>query len=211
MDVIVVSAGGHARVVSEALRAVGHRVVGFTDANSERQGTVVDAVPVLGDDAVLNEHRQSELVLANGLGSTGRPTQRKALQDRLSSAGWRFIGFVHPRAVVSPHAVVHAAAQVMAGAVVQAGAVVANGCIINTGAIVDHDCVLGAYCHVAPRAVLSGGVTVGSCSHIGVGAAIVQGVHLGDNTIVAAGAVVLHDSPGGETLIGMPARAKLES
>ena len=208
VPVIVIGAGGHGRVVADALRAAGRELLGFTDADSTRQGTRLDGLLVLGGDEVLATHNVENVVLANGVGSIGVPTRRRAVHEALAADGWRFTTVLHPRATVSPHALLEEGAQVMAGAVVQPGAVIGVGSIVNTGALVDHDCVLGAHCHVAPGATLSGQVHLGAECHVGTGAVIVQGVRLGARTLVGAGAVVVSDYPGEVTLMGVPARAK---
>lgn len=211
LDVIVVGAGGHARVVAEAATASGLHVLGFTDLDHSRHGSRVGEWPVLGGDEILADYRCDEVMLINGLGSVDVPVLRRALHDRLAAVGWTFPYIVHPRAIVSPTARLADGVQIMAGAIVQAGAVIGAGCIVNTAASVDHDCVLGVHCHVAPGAVLSGGVTLGDCCHVGTGATIIQGITIGANSLVAAGAVVVSDHPADSRLVGSPARAKTRS
>jgi sugar O-acyltransferase (sialic acid O-acetyltransferase NeuD family) len=209
--VIIVGAGGHARVVAEAIEANGVQVLGFTDTDPSRHGMLIDHRPVLGGDEILGEYSKDDIMLANGLGSTDIPVLRRALHERLAALGWKLLHIVHPRAIISRTALIEDGAQIMAGAVIQAGVSVGMGTIVNTGAIVDHDCVLGAHCHVAPGAVLSGGVKLGDCCHVGAGSVIIQGIRLGANTLVAAGAVVVRDHPAGSRLIGTPARSRTTS
>jgi len=204
--VIIIGAGGYARVLADALRTAGARVLGFTDRDPALSESTVDGLRVLGSDDVLAGFSRDDVLLVNGVGSVGLPSARRAIGERLLAAGWCFSTVVHPRATVSERAHLEEGAQVMAGAVVQPGARIRSCAIVNTGAVVDHDCDVGAYVHVAPGATLSGGVVVGEGSHVGTGAVVVQGVHLGPNTLVAAGAVVIRSDVGGATLMGMPAR-----
>lgn len=87
---------------------------------------------------------------------------------------------VHPSAVISPTAIIGEGTVIMAGAVVQARAKVGRHCIVNTNAVCDHDSVLGDFVHLAPSAVVCGGVRVGEGALIGVNASVVP------NTIVPA-------------------------
>lgn len=207
LPLIIVGAGGHAAVVADALLAAGEHVLGCTDPDRARHGTVVCGLPVLGDDDAVLEFRAPDSVrLVNGIGGVRHTAARFAAQRRLEQRGWRFTLVRHPTAVVSRFARIAESAQLMAGCIVQAGADVGDGCIVNTAAVVEHDVQLGAWCHVAPRALLCGSVSVGARSHIGAGAVVIQGLQLGDDTVVGAGAVVIRDFGGQGVLVGAPAR-----
>jgi sugar O-acyltransferase (sialic acid O-acetyltransferase NeuD family) len=206
--VLIIGAGGHAKVVADALLASGRHVLGFT-AGGTTDGEYPDVLPglrVLGSDRILSKYAPMEIDLVNGLGGVDCDGLRRRVQELLEADGWNFTGVCHPTAQASPFASVSAGVQLLAASVIQAGARIGPGSIVNTSAIVEHDSVLDAYVHVAPRAVLCGNTQVGCNSHIGAGAIIVQGVRLGPNTLVAAGAVVIKDFKGRGTLMGVPAR-----
>jgi carbonic anhydrase/acetyltransferase-like protein (isoleucine patch superfamily) len=59
--------------------------------------------------------------------------------------------------------------------------------IINSGAVVEHDCRLGDWVHISPRACLGGNVTVEEGAWVGIGAVVKQGVTVGRGAIVGAG------------------------
>jgi sugar O-acyltransferase (sialic acid O-acetyltransferase NeuD family) len=209
LPVIVVGAGGHAVVVADALLEAGACVLGFTDPDAGKYGAQRLGLPVLGGDDILKRHGQDNVRLANGLGfvnGSGQTSSRARVQQQLVAEGWRFISVIHPRATVSRSATLGDGCQVMAGAIVQAGASIGAGTIVNTAAVVEHGAVVGAWCHLASQSTLAGQVRVGAGSLVGAGAVLRQSVSIGDDTIVGAGAVVLRDSPGGETLCGVPAR-----
>lgn len=198
---IIVGAGGHGRVLADALRLEGRAVAGFVDPNSDPAPT---GLPILGDDDALKDWPDRGLV--NGIGGPIGSDLRRRVQTRLEAQGRRFSGVRHPSAIVAATARIDPTAQLLARAVVQPGAVVEAGVIINTGAIVEHDCVVGAFTHCAPGSILCGGVTVGTGCHIGAGAVIREGVRLGDGIVVGAGAVVVRDClEDGGRLLGMPA------
>lgn len=206
--VLIIGAGGHAKVVADALLACQRRVLGFTVGEAAR-GEAVEVLPgltVLGTDDVLSHYSPGEVDLVNGLGGVDCTGLRRRVQERLEADGWYFSGVCHPTAMISPFATVSPGAHLLAACVVQAGARIGVSSIINTAAVVEHDSVVDAYVHVAPRAVLCGNTQVGSNSHIGAGAIVRQGVQLGPSTLVGAGAVVVKDFGGRGTLIGIPAR-----
>ncbi len=203
--VIVVGAGGHGRVVADALALAGARLMGFADADPARAHDLPAGAYLGADDAVF-AYDPAEVMLANGVGGAGSTQRRREVYERFAARGFRFAVVVHPAAVVARSARLEPGAQVLAGAVVQPGAVVEADAIVNTRASVDHDCRIGAHAHIAPGATLCGEVTVGPGAHIGTGASVIQGVTIGAGALVAAGAAVVGDVPEGVRVAGVPAR-----
>lgn len=206
LPVILVGAGGHARVLIDALTLNGVRVLGLTDANSQKQGTLLDGIPILGDDSVLEGFASDNTMLVNAVGSTHTMTLRRAIYERFRARNYRFMTVVHPSALVAAGVQLGEGAQIMAGAIVQPGASIGEDTIVNTGAQVDHDCVVGRHVHLAPRATLSGEVRIGDATHVGTGATVVQGVRIGAGCLVAAGAVVTADIADAQRVGGVPAK-----
>ena len=68
-------------------------------------------------------------------------------------------------------------------------------CMVNTSAVVSHDCLIGAYTHIAPGALLAGHVQVGEKTLVGMGAATNIGVKIGREVRVGNLANILADVP----------------
>ena len=204
LRVVVIGAGGHAKVLIETLQQQGAELVVLTDAAPERRGRQVLGWPVSGGDELVLAQDPARVRLVNALGSVNRGTleRRRAAYERFTARGFRFAQVVHGAAVVSSHAHLDEGAQVMAGAVIQPGVRIGENCIVNTSASVDHDCTIGAHCHIAPGVRLSGRVELGDQVHVGTGAVVVQGVRIGAGTVIGAGAVVRENVDAGTTLRG---------
>ena len=203
VSVIILGLGGHARVAADTCLAAGWRILGFVGPCSESRTLELFDAPYLGPDDVLGRH---EAQLVNGLGSLAPGSARLELYRALSAAGRDFPPLIHPRSIVARSARIGRGAQVFAGAVVQPGGAVGENAILNTRCAVDHDCVIGAHCHLAPGAILSGGVELGEDVHVGTGAVLIQGVKVGAGALIAAGAVVTKDVAAGQRVAGVPAR-----
>ena len=204
--VIIVGAGGHGRVLLDALVQTGSEVIGLCDSDAGRHGGTIHGLPVLGGDEIVFQHDPAEVLLVNGVGSIRTLDARSSVYDKFASRGYRFLGVKHPYAMVSPRSTVDPTAQIMAGAIIQIDVKIRHDCIVNTGAVVDHDCLIEAHVHIAPGATLSGAVHVGAESHIGTGATVIQGIRIGKKCMIAAGAVVVDDIVDGGTVAGVPAR-----
>lgn len=206
LPVIVLGAGGHAKVLLDTLRACSIDVIGVTDSNPAKAGTAVQNVKILGTDSALREFPPSAVTLVNGIGSVGLTDARRALFDKFKRLGYAFANVIHPTAVIAPTARLGEGVQVMAGGIVQPDCEIGKDSIINTGASVDHDCRIGAHVHIAPGVTLSGGVEVGDNVHIGTGSTVMHGVRIGADSIIGVGAVVINDVPPRTTVAGVPAK-----
>jgi sugar O-acyltransferase (sialic acid O-acetyltransferase NeuD family) len=205
--VIIIGAGGHAKVLIETLRLCSVQMLGITDSDPERTGTEVLDVRVIGNDTVIEGYSAGSVLLVNGLGSIDIPKRRKDVFEAFKVRGFTFATIIHPTAVVASDVVLGEGAQVMAGAVIQPGSRIGMNTIINTNATVDHDCRIGDHVHLAPGVVLSGAVRIDDVSHLGTGAVVIQGVTVGPHTLVGAGSVVVRDVSGNTAVVGVPAKA----
>lgn len=204
---VLLGAGGHARVLLDALRA-GDQSVDYVilDADAGRTGDMLYDTPIIGTDGSLGSvaaEGVSNFIVA--VGGNGHNRIRQKLFDQALSMGLQPMSVIHPSAIRSPYARIGDGIQMLAGSIVNAGAVVGLNVIINTGAIVEHDCEIAAHVHVATGARLGGGVTVGTGAHVGAGATIKPGIRIGDWAIVGAGAVVVRDVPATLVVVGVPA------
>ncbi|OAN55001.1 acetyltransferase [Magnetospirillum moscoviense] len=206
MQVFVIGAGGHAKVVIDALRRAGTTVDGLVDADPGRVGSTVLGVPVLGGDEALERCDRQRTRVVNGIGAVGPADLRAKVFAAYRARGFVFATLVDPSAVVGGGVVLDEGAQILAGAVVQTGCRVGCDAIVNTRAAIDHDCHVGAHAHIAPGAVLSGDVRIGERTLVGTGATVIQGIRIGSGALVAAGAVVICDVADGARVAGNPAR-----
>jgi UDP-perosamine 4-acetyltransferase len=204
--VLILGAGGHAKVLIEALMQSGADIAGIADQDPAMVGAKLFNVPVIGGDDIVSEFPPGEIALVNGLGSIGFPVRRTQLFELFREKGYCFATVIHPSAVIASDVVLDEGVQIMAGAVIQPGCRIGRNAIINTRASVDHDCIIGHDVHIAPGVTLSGGVQVGDRVHIGTGAIVIQGIVIGNNSLIAAGAVVAANILADTKVRGIPAK-----
>ena len=197
--VAVYGAGGHAKVVLDALEKAGRTVVGVIDDDESRQGTEWFGYPV-SSLSVLEDQPHTEIVVA-----VGDAADRERLTARALDAGYRLASAIHPSAAIGRDVLLGRGVMILAQAAVNSGTRIGDGVIINTGATIDHDCVIGDFAHIAPGAHLAGGIEIGARALIGIGASLVPGVSVGAGSVVGAGAVVLEEVRPGDTVVGVPA------
>jgi len=204
MDVLIVGAGGHGKVVLDILRASNQHVpIGFIDADTSLAGTTVGGLPVFGPANQLP--RLAKKVKA-AIIAIGDNRTRRSYAQMLAEQGFDLINAIHPATSVSMSARIGRNVVIAAGAIVCAEARIADSVIINTGSVVDHECEIGCAAHICPTVALAGRVRVGEGAFVGIGVKVIPCIAIGEHAIVGAGAVVIHDIPPHATAVGVPAR-----
>jgi sugar O-acyltransferase (sialic acid O-acetyltransferase NeuD family) len=196
--VIILGAGGHAKVIADIVVKSGGQLAGFLDDTIAIENPVL-GYPVLGKIHELPRFGD-EFSFVIGIGSH---LVRKAIDQRYP-VNWYTA--IHPTASIALGTVIGEGTVIMANAVVNACAHIGRHCIINTGAIVEHDDAIFNYTHLSPNSALGGNVTIDSNVHIGIGATVRNGIHIADDCVVGAGAVVVKDITESGTYVGIPAK-----
>ncbi|MGD2218019.1 MAG: NeuD/PglB/VioB family sugar acetyltransferase [Gemmatimonadales bacterium] len=199
--VVIYGAGGHGKVVLDALERAGRHIAGFVDDDPGRSGGEHCGHSVVEAPGEWGPGRRPEFVVA--IGDAG---DRQRACGRVEQLGYDLVTVVHPAAAVAADVRVGPGSMILAGAAINPGVRVGRGVIINTGAVVDHDCAIADFAHIAPGACLAGNVSVGERSLIGIGATVMPGITIAADALVAAGAVVVADVGEGVTVAGVPAK-----
>lgn len=198
--VILLGGGGHAKVVADLLMLMQVSVLGVVNKNSMNDQSTFRNWPLLGEDDVVKQYSAQTTDLVNGIGVLPKQSLRAERFQYFVNQGYHFLSMIHPHAVVAQGVILAQGVQVMAGAIIQPDTVIGENTIVNTSASVDHDCQVGANCHIAPGAVLCGGVKVGDNVFVGTGVSIIQGIAVGEHAVIGAGAVVTRDVGAGDNI-----------
>jgi UDP-perosamine 4-acetyltransferase len=205
MNILIIGAGGHAKVLLDALQTQPNvTVIGILEINPAYVGKEIFGVKVLVEEHI-NQYPPQQVKLVNGLGSISIPKQRQLIFNKFKSLGYEFFSVQHANAGIAQEVVLSEGVQVMAGSVIQTGCRIGRNVIVNTRTAIDHDCQISDHVHLAPGVTLCGDVVIGETSHIGAGAIITQGIKIGKQCLVGAGAVVIRDVPSDSQVMGVPA------
>ena len=201
--VVVYGAGGHGKVIADALTASGQKVLAFIDGNVSLRGSTVLDLPIYFADEWLRS--QPGALVALGVGDN---VVREQVAMRVKHCGCSVISVVHPGAIVARSAMIGEGVTIMAGAVLNPDCAIGDGVIINTSAIVEHDVRIDRYVHLSPNCAVGGGAQIGAFAHVGMGASVLPFKRVGINCVIGAGAVVVSDIPDEQVAYGVPARVQ---
>ena len=200
-DVVLIGAGGHAKVIADIILRSGDNFVGFLDDNIENGKEIFKGHKVIGTVLDVRKYLDCYFIIAVGDNKT-----RAEIAEKLEV---KYYTAIHPNAIVADTVKMGEGTVVMAGAVINSDTIIGKHCIINTACSIDHDNQISDYVHVSPGAHLAGGVTVGKKSWICTGAIIINNISIINDIIVGAGATVLSDIGETGIYVGTPAKKKI--
>lgn len=200
--VVIIGAGGHAKVIADIIEKSGDEIVGFLDDNKEIGTTIINEYKVIGDlnnrftMAVTKENL--EFIIAIG--------DNKKREEISHSPNLKFYTAIHPSAQIGLDVEIQEGTVIMANACINSSAKIGKHCIINTGAIIEHDNIIEDFVHISPNVALGGTVKIGKSTHVGIGSTIKNNITICENCKIGAGAVVVKDIEKEGTYIGVPAK-----
>ena len=201
-DVIIIGAGGHAKVIADIIYKSGDNLIGFLDDNLANKGKEIYlGKKVIGTTKDIEIYNKNYFIIGIGNNSI-----RKKINNENNL---KLYSAIHPSAIIAEDVKIGTGSVIMAGVVINPGTVIGKNCIINTCSSLDHDNLLEDYVHISPGAHLAGTVSVKEGTWICTGAIVKNNITIGKNNIIGAGGVVIKDIiEENGTYIGVPARRK---
>jgi UDP-perosamine 4-acetyltransferase len=200
--VIIIGAGGHAKVCIELLRAMGMNVAWCIGGDGSPESCL--GVPVLQGDAHLA--RLAQEGYREAFVAIGSNALRQRLGISARGLGFALVNAISPSAIVSRTARLGQGIAIMAGVVINADTSIADLAIVNTSASIDHDGSVGEAAHIAPQCGLAGNVSVGPRSFLGIGCKVIPGISIGDDVLAGAGSVIVSNVANNARIAGVPAK-----
>lgn len=202
MPVVMIGAGGHARVLLSTIQELKLSIIGVCDLkfnNIEEKSWF--NVPILKNDTMVQQYDKDKVMLVNGIGKLPNDFRRREIFHHFKNLGYHFATLVHPTAWIDSSVILGEGVQVMAGVVIQAQAYIGDNVIINTRASVDHDCKINHHAFLGPGCVLCGDVKIHDNAFVGAGAVIAPGIQIGESSVIGAGAPIVRDIPAAQKIL----------
>ncbi|OFY83770.1 MAG: hypothetical protein A3F72_07265 [Bacteroidetes bacterium RIFCSPLOWO2_12_FULL_35_15] len=155
--IVIIGAGGHGKVVCDAIIAQNkYEVAGFVDLSISVGEVVANNFKVVASQKDISILRKfaDYFVVAIGNNSIREKIFEEAKLVLEPSV------IIHPTAVIGSDVSIAEGCVVLANTVINVSSLVEHNTIVNVGTVIDHDCKIGANVH------LSIGTMVGSNSHI---------------------------------------------
>ncbi|MDO4963628.1 MAG: acetyltransferase [bacterium] len=204
-EVIIIGAGGHAKVIAEIILKSGDKVVGFLDDNLELQNkNIYLDKKVIGTTSDIEKFKKNYFII--GIGNNA--IRRKINENNKL----KLYTAIHPSAIIASDVKISEGTVIMPGVVINPGTKIGANCIINTSSSLDHDNVIEDYVHISPGAHLAGTVTVKENTWLCTGVIVKNNIIIEKNNIIGAGSVVIKDIlETNNTYVGVPAKVLKKS
>lgn len=188
LPIVLIGGGGHASVLAEILLTQGREILAVISPEDVSQRSVFKGIAILEKDEDIKIFDKNKVLLVNGIGMVPKSNFKRKVNEYFLLLGYQFETIIADSALVSPFSKIETGAQIFPMAIVQTGATVGSHSVVNTGALIEHDCKIGAYNHIAPKATLCGQVETNENVYVGAGSTVIQGISVGSGAIVGAGA-----------------------
>lgn len=199
-NVVIIGAGGHAKVIADIITKSNDNVIGFLDDNLDIQNkTIYLNKTVLGTTKDIDKYKEYYFII--GIGNNN------IRENIANNHDLKWYTAIHPNAIIANEVSIEEGSVVMAGSIINTGTKIGKHCIINTKSSLDHDNMIEDYIHISPGATLAGTVHIKEKTWICAGATIINNITIAKNNIIGAGSVVIKDiNEENGTYVGVPAR-----
>jgi len=200
--VVIIGAGGHAKVIADIVIRSNDELIGFLDDNISKETNIIENYKVIGTIKDAKELQQNDKKIKFIIG-IGNNDIRKRISEEYSL---QYYTAIHPSAIIGLNARIEEGTVVMANSIINPDSKIGKHCIINTGTIVEHENTIEDYVHLSPSVTLSGNVKVAKLVHIGTGCKVKNNININKRCILGVGTVVVKDINETGVYVGVPAR-----
>ncbi len=159
-QVVIIGAGGHAKVIADIVHKNNDIVIGFLDDNKPIGEKIIGSYEVIGSISDIEKIKKDNIEFIIGIGNN---LVRKEIAQKYKI---KYYTAIHKSAQIGLDVIIDEGTTVMANSVINPSTRIGKHTIINSGAIIEHDNTVGDYVHIASNATLGGMVQTKDLTHI---------------------------------------------
>lgn len=158
MNLLIIGAGGHGRVVKEVAVAMSmYNRIDYLDDYLD--------VAIGKFDEYTNFKNEYEYAFV----AIGSNELRSKWVEKLIEAGYKIPVLIHPTAYQSQMVKIESGVVVLPKAAIHTNVVIKQGSIIGMGSLVDHDVIIDEFCHINTGAIVKANCKVNTYTKLDAG------------------------------------------
>jgi sugar O-acyltransferase (sialic acid O-acetyltransferase NeuD family) len=202
--IIIIGAGGFGREILDTIYYINqfaskYEVLGFIDKNIQK-GSIVNGLPVLGDDSILEFYTEVSLII----GICDPHNRRRYFE--LYKDRFEFPVIVHPTAIISDYALIGAGSVIQAFCIIAANSIIGKCVAVNARSGIGHDARVGDYTSIQSFCDITGNNNIGKLCYFGTGVKLIPGLIVADESYLCAGTVLFKDITIKSKVLGNPGK-----
>ena len=201
--IIIIGAGGHAAELRDYINHNNSErplerivVLGYIDDDENNYKHYEFSEEYLG--SIKNHKVRKDVFYLMGIANLD---YRRSIIELFKSKEGKFIGLIHPTAIISPTAEFGEGVVISHNASVGAKVKIGNFNMLNSRCTIGHDTVMGDYNFISPQVAISGNTIIGNENLIGTNSCTIPGMSIGNRNKIAAGMVVYKPVGDNETVM----------
>ena len=168
-EIVIIGAGGHGKVVCDAIIAQGqYNIAGFVDDSHAVGETITGDYRVI---ATQNNIHTLKTTIDYFIVAIGNNQVREKIYNA-SKQYLKSATVIHPSAMIGSNVKIGEGTVVLANAVINSSSNVGENSIVNAGVIIDHDCKIGSHAHLSIGTMVGSNSEISDCHKMPIGSRI---------------------------------------
>jgi sugar O-acyltransferase (sialic acid O-acetyltransferase NeuD family) len=134
------------------------------------------------------------------------PRAKLEIAQKLEAKGAKFVGFIHPTALIGNHVQIGRGVVICPNVVISCHASIGDFVGLNLACTIGHDAKIGRGCTLSAHVDITGFADIGEGVFLGSHAVVLPHARVGTYAKVGAGSVVLRTVRAGATVMGVPSK-----
>ena len=195
--IIIWGSAGHGSSVLDLTKNIGFKNITFLD--SDKRAKKINNLELIKGEKKINQFLNKKInkqhIFTVAIGS--KQKIRYNIYKQLKNKNFKLPTLIHKKSNISKTSKIKDGCHIFANTNIGPNTQINECSIINNNSNVDHDCKIGKAVHIAPGAILCGGISVGDFTLVGANATILPYLKIGSNCIIGAGAIVTKNLKSG--------------
>jgi len=207
--IVIIGAGGHAKVVIEIINSIGdYEIIGVVAREDEEKDKIQEYKVFKGDQYLDMFFKDGIKNAAIGIGGFRDNHLRKEMFTKVKQIGYKLPPLIHPSVIISSSVSIGAGSVVYPGVIINSEVEIGENSIIATGSSIDHETIIQDHVLISAGVTVGAYVTVEKEALLALGCKVVSGMTIGERVLIASGAVVVHNLSANDIVFGVPAKKR---